>query len=198
MERQDDPWAESLARWTSDNPTEPIAPDDPPPPSSGRSIRVTVPRLVIASLLTVIVLTVAVGASVIAFVNDDRADEWRDRSQSLQSLVNDRTKELNEQTKRLNTAAATLKKSQDALERSESDVEGLESRQRALANEKAQLADQRAFLERATGLLQSCNTGLAQVLASLSDGTDPSTTLDLDAIQRTCQDASSAMPQGTN
>ncbi len=145
-------------------------------------------------MVALLLLTVAVGSSILAFVNNDRAAGWQDRTDSLQTLVADRTKALNDQTQRLNTAADALKKSQAALTRSETDVVGLQRRQTELANEKAQIADERAFLERATTLLRSCNEGLTQMLSAVADGQDPSVTLDLAQISRTCESASNAIP----
>lgn len=187
MDRQNDPWADPTVSREDDPATEPVE-------QPVRSIRVTGARLAVFCVVALLLLTVAIGSSVLAFVNNDRADGWRDRSDSLQTLVADRTKALNDQTKRLNTAADSLKKSQSALTRSERDVLGLQRRQTELANEKAQIADERAFLQRATTLLRSCNEGLTQVLSAVADGQDPSATLDLQQISRTCESASNAIP----
>lgn len=190
MDRQNDPWADHTASWPQEQATEVF--DEPPAPV--RSVRVTTARLVTVCVLALLLLTVAVGSSILAFVNNDRATSWRDRSDSLQALVADRTKSLNDQTKRLNTAADSLKKSQTALTRSEKDVIGLQRRQTELANEKAQLADERAFLKRATTLLRTCNEGLTQVLSEATAGRDPSMTLNIEQISRTCQSAGEAIP----
>ncbi len=190
MDRHDDPWAQTLTHFAPDpstGPTEPTAHVE-------RRVLITPLRLAIACVVGVIVLTVAIGSSILAYVNDDRADRWQERSIALQSLVSERTRALNSATQRLNTSAVKLKRSQTALARSESDVDDLEERQTELANEKAQLADERALLKQATSLLQSCNSGLTDVLAAVADGQDPSLTLDLDGISRTCQSASTAVP----
>jgi len=134
------------------------------------------PLLVVVAL---VLLTVAVTTSMIAYVNRERAGDWQAHAQALElqkteleQLVAKRSRELDARTRQLNAAGAQLRRSEGKLKGSESDVRSLEQRQRALAHEKAQLEDeQSAFKEQESALLQvtslvlSCDQGSAPACA---------------------------------
>lgn len=175
-----DPWAEALAKWTA-------SPDGGRSPEAVRRLsRVWIS--VIAALGALLVAATAVGWT-FAYLNGDRAGDWKHRSESLQQLVGERTEALNNQTRRLNISAKTLRKTRAALVKSETDVKSLSARQIALANEKAQVEDQRAQLVIVAASLTSCNGGLRDILTAVANGVAP--TVDVPAVAATCDRADS-------
>lgn len=188
MKATKDPWADALSRWVaSDAPTAQGA-----AVTGGRSGR---RRLVV--IFGGIALAVAAVLGIIgAVVNHGRAEEWRERADTIQSELDRRTKELNRQTLRLNAAARTVRAAQRALERSEEDVEALETRQTELADEKAALEDQRAALVKVAQLLVTCNQGLSDAIGIIVAGGDPSFEMDVAAVNQACGAADTLLGGG--
>lgn len=166
--RHDDAWTLVLERHVGRPP-----PGDPP---SGGGVRVPRAWLVAAGVAGVL-LVAAVGVlAALAVVNHGRADEnldrataWRDRSEELQRLVGERTRDLNRQTARLNVASNRLRSARASIRRSEQDVAALEVRQRELAAEKAAVEDERAQLEIQQDLLLDAAVQIGECNAALID-----------------------------
>lgn len=157
-------------------------------------MRITWPRIIIATLLFLAMVGAIVALAIIAGVNDDRADTWRDRSEELRSLVDERTRALNRQTTRLNTASRALATAKDSLARSEKDVAGLEKRQRELANEKAQLGDLKTQYEDAARRLQECRTSITTLWNTYATSEVGAPQAEIDMANQVCQRAEEAVP----
>lgn len=151
-------------------------------------------------------LAMAGVASYLAYVNENRADRWRDRAATLErnaSALNDllvaRTAALNRRIRELNVLAAKVRRAEEALSRSEGDVEALEERQRQLANEKAQIEDERAALVARQAALEDvaaryvgCKQKLVTLVDSIAGGAAAAQAIADDAFA-TCDGADDAL-----
>jgi hypothetical protein len=141
------------------------------------------PRTVVTVLALLLLAALAGGASTLAYLNAERAQDWKLRAErldlnaaELNRLLIDRSEQLNQRTRDLNSSAQAVRDARAALRRSELDVASLSSRQRALANEKAQVEDereqlevQRAALETVAGSYITCKNGLVDLVRAVAN-----------------------------